>query len=243
MKFAWVAVVAAAVLPSAAFAADLPVAAVSPGVAAFAPHDWSGFYAGVQAGWGWAGVTANRADVIAMFGAPVANGGEHPASGVVGGGTLGFNYQTGRVVLGVEGDFSASDVHGALNTSVAVPGLPGLVALRLTAHMNWYGTARVRVGYAFDRLLVYATGGLAVAQIDGTYQATVPPAGGGGTFTSSASNTHLGWALGAGADYALSNRWSVKLDGLYAQLDSRRYNNVRFKGAFAVVRAGVNYRF
>jgi outer membrane immunogenic protein len=242
MKIALVGVLAAAMVPSAALAADLQVAEVPQSVAVFAPHDWSGFYVGVQAGWGWAGVTANQADVIAMFGAPVANGGAHPAEGVVGGGTVGFNYQTGRVVLGVEGDFSASDVHGALKTSVAVPGV-GPVALRLTAHMNWYGTARVRVGYAFDRVLVYATGGLAVAQIDGTYRATVPPGAGGGTFTSAASNTHVGWTLGGGIEYALSKQWSVKLDGLYAQLDTRRYNNVRFNGAFAVVRAGVNYRF
>jgi outer membrane immunogenic protein len=183
---------------------------------------------------------ASQADVLAMFGAPVANGGEQPADGFVGGGTIGVNYQTGRLVLGLEGDFSGSDVDGALNTTVVVPGFPATIALGLTAHMNWYGTARVRVGYSFDRLLVFATGGLAVAQVDGTYIATAP---GVGTFTAAASNTHLGWTIGGGVEYALTDRWSAKLDGLYAQLDQRTYANVRFKGDFAVVRAGVNYRF
>jgi outer membrane immunogenic protein len=236
MKFTLVGVVVAALLPGAALAADLGNVEVPPSVRALAPHDWSGAYVGLQAGWGWAGVKPNQGDVIGFFGGPAAATGAQPADGFVGGGTVSYNYQTGRWVVGLEGDFSGSTVNGAVNTTIVGVG----TAVRVTGHMDWFATARVRGGYTFGPWLVYATGGLAAAGVHGNYVGT---AAGVGTFTAKASNTHLGWTLGAGVEYALSQHWSVKLEGLYAQLDERRYNAVRFSSEFAVVRAGVNYRF
>jgi outer membrane immunogenic protein len=157
------------------------------------------------------------------------SGGFHNSGGVAGG-TVGYNTQYGNWVFGFEGDIDWSDVSGT--TSAA--GCPGC-----SVQNNWLSTARGRVGYAFGRWLPYITGGLAVGDV----QASAPG------FTGQ-TNTQVGWAAGAGVEYALSNNWSAKLEYLHVDLGRFDCNvncgaagtdNVGFRDN--LVRGGFNYRF
>ena len=151
-------------------------------------------------------------------------------SGGVAGGTAGYNAQFGSWVLGFEGDMDWSNVSG----STSAAGCPGC-----SVQNNWLGTARGRVGYAFGHWLPYITGGLAVGDV----KASVPGFSG-------MTNTQVGWAAGAGVEYALSNNWSAKVE--YLHVDLGRFNcnascgaagtdNVSFHDN--LVRGGFNYRF
>ena len=156
-------------------------------------------------------------------------GGVHTSGGVVGG-TAGYNAQFGSWVLGLEGDLDWSDVGGTSNAA----GCPGC-----GVQNDWLGTARGRVGYAFGNFLPYVTGGLAVGDVN----ATAPG------FTGQ-TNTQIGWAAGAGAEYALSRNWSAKLE--YLHVDLGRFDcNVNCGGTPTdnvsshenLVRGGINFRF
>jgi outer membrane immunogenic protein len=218
----------------AAQAADLPVKAARTPLSAPA-LSWTGFYVGGQFGYGWAGIRPNGADVAALFGPGLTYSDPQSARGILGGLTVGYNYQFGAWVAGVEGDFSWSDVRGDFD-AVA---LPGPVNVHVDARMNWLATARVRLGYAFGPALLYATGGAAFARIAGNNTNVAP----GGTFTSSDANTHSGWTAGAGVEYAITPQLSAKLEALYVGLSEETYQAVRFKGEVAVARIGLNWRF
>ena len=157
------------------------------------------------------------------------SGGMHTSGGVAGG-TVGYNAQYGHWVFGFEGDVDWSDVSG----STSAAGCPGC-----SVQNNWLSTARGRVGYAYGRWLPYITGGLAV----GNVQANAPGFSG-------QTNTQVGWAAGAGVEYALSNNWSAKLEYLHVDLGRFDCNvncgaagtdNVSFRDN--LVRGGFNYRF
>lgn len=218
----------------AAQAADLPVKAARAPLVAPA-MSWTGFYVGGQLGYGWAGIRPNDADVFAMFGPGLAYSSREAARGMLGGFTVGYNYQFGAWVAGLEGDFSWSNVRGDFD-AVATP---GPVNVHVDARMDWLATARVRLGYAFGPALLYATGGAAFARIAGNNTNVTP----GGTFTSSDANTHSGWTLGGGLEYAITPQLSAKIEGLYIDLSEERYQAVRFKGEVAVARVGLNWRF
>jgi outer membrane immunogenic protein len=214
----------------AAQAADLPVKA-SPAPPALS---WTGFYLGGQFGYGWAGVRPNDADVLALFGPGLTYSNPQPARGVLGGVTVGYNRQFGAWVAGLEGDFSLADVRGSFD-GVA----PGPVTVHVDAKLSWLATARARLGYAFGPALVYATGGGALARISGSNTNVTP----GGTFYSSAANTHVGWTAGGGIEYAMTPRLSAKVEALYVGLSEELYQAVHFKGEVAVARAGLNWKF
>jgi len=157
------------------------------------------------------------------------SGGMHTSGGVAGG-TVGYNAQFGSWVLGFEGDIDWSDVSG----STSAGGCPGC-----SIKNDWLSTARGRVGYAVGNWLPYVTGGLAVGDV----QASVPGFSG-------ATNTQVGWAAGAGVEFALTNQWSAKLE--YLHVDLGRFDcgaacgaagtdNVSFHDN--LVRGGINYRF
>jgi outer membrane immunogenic protein len=157
------------------------------------------------------------------------SGGMHTSGGVAGG-TVGYNAQYGHWVFGFEGDVDWSDVSG----STSAAGCPGC-----SVQNNWLSTARGRVGYAYGRWLPYITGGLAVGDV----QANAPGFSG-------QTNTQVGWAAGAGVEYALSNNWSAELEYLHVDLGRFDCNvncgaagtdNVSFRDN--LVRGGFNYRF
>lgn len=178
------------------------------------PYNWTGFYVGINGGGGW-----GRSD----FSDPFAAGSFKTSGGLVGG-TLGYNWQIGQAVVGLEGDIDWSNIRGSV--------ICGAVTSCETKN-DWLGTARGRLGYAFDRFMPYVTGGLAVGDI----KTSIAGVG-------SAHDTKAGWTLGGGIEAAIAGPWTAKVEYLYVDLG--RSNSVLGSDAkfnANVVRAGLNYRF
>ena len=150
-------VLAALLTAQGAAAADLSLAPLykAPPTTAALPYDWSGFYLGINGGGGWG--RSNWSANNTGFG---VNGGQV-------GGTFGYNRQFGNFVFGVEGDVDWSGLNGT-GTSAGCPG-------GCSTSETWLSTVRGRIGYSFDRVMPYATGGLAVGDI----RASMPGFAGG----------------------------------------------------------------
>jgi outer membrane immunogenic protein len=187
-------------------------------------YTWTGFYIGANAGYGW----GNADTQFEPQPNPVSFGGVEPTTlqpeseaGVIGGGQIGYNYQWNRFVLGAEADFQGSDVSGTKVVSpiINVIGRSDGPGTFLEAHekTDWFGTVRLRIGFTpFCRLLLYGTGGLAYGHVN--YAATsdfsaIPPAR-----IASFDKIKAGWTAGGGFEYALTQRWSVKVEYLYYDL-------------------------
>jgi outer membrane immunogenic protein len=244
-----------------ASAADLPSRKGAPLAPMFYAHNWTGFYAGVHAGYAWNDNSFGRSGFTPGFN-PAVNAGGVPASfgngddgGFIGGGQIGYNHQFGSMVLGVEADLSFVDQD--TSSTVLFGGGGGILPSTSIARqdMDWFGTARVRVGFTpVDRLLVYATGGVAFADVNQSVRVTFNPIA-GGDFFGSRGDTKVGWTVGGGLEYAFTKNLSLKGEYLYYDLgsenivltdpvrfpaDSVTYN-VDTKGH--IVRAGLNYKF
>jgi outer membrane immunogenic protein len=226
---------ALAIAASAAQAADLPSRyAPPPMIAAVPVFTWTGFYVGVNAGYGW-NTNDNNNFVDPVLGV-VSTGGDD--GGFVGGGQVGYNYQIGQFVIGLETDIQYADLGGGRNTF-------GQAAfLGDNNDGNWFGTVRARAGFAFDRALIYATGGFAYGDIGSGSSVLVGP---NGAFVGSSDSTNTGWVVGGGIEYAFTNNLTAKLEGLYVNLDTENNNFGAFadnnNAEFGVVRAGLNYKF
>lgn len=144
--------------------------------------------------------------------------------GFVGGGQVGYNYQIGSFVLGLETDIQYADIGGDNNISSLNSD---------DDDDNWFGTVRAHAGYAFDRALIYATGGLAYGKISNGF--------------SNSDDTSVGWTLGAGVEYAFTDNLTAKVEGLYVNLEQDDDDLPVTAGSdeteFGVVRAGLNYKF
>jgi outer membrane immunogenic protein len=220
MVFAGLVLLATGAVAGSATAADLGRQYQQPYVKApiYNPvFTWTGFYLGLNGGGGWGQSSWDRTGTFDLSG------------GVIGG-TVGFNWQTGQLVLGIEGDADWSGVTGTTST---------LCPVGCTTRNDWLGTVRGRVGYAFDRFLPYVTGGLAAGDI----RATTPGFAG-------ATQTNLGWTIGAGMEVAIAGNWSAKAEYLHVDLGSFNCglacglvtpDNVSFRANLA--RGGVNYKF
>ncbi|KTS38397.1 porin [Methylobacterium indicum] len=300
MKKILLASVALVGLSAAASAADLPRRVAPPPVFTPVPvFTWTGFYAGFNAGYGFntadtraptvigvpAGTTAANSVFVTGAGVPttgvLAFGNRNSNDGFVGGGQIGYNYQFtpgSGVVVGLEADAQYADFGRDRNryafATAAGAGInPGTLVFNPNgiSGLDFFGTVRGRLGYAWDRTLVYATGGFAYGS------------GGGRDFglpNSSRDNFQTGWVVGGGVEYALptdsffnffrSSAVTLKVEGLYVNLDQGNRNNgvfaqtangtqysvfspgvvsvgpanlYRRETEFAVVRAGLNYKF
>jgi outer membrane immunogenic protein len=247
-------------LAAPASAADLPVKA--PPLVPVAIYDWTGFYIGVNGGGGFSG---NRTTIVneTFAGAPfiagtwpgTGNFGSRTVSGGFGGGEIGYNWQRGHFVFGLEADIEGSGISGSsLGTITPYIAAPNSITAGVNERLNWFGTARGRVGWAWDRFMLYATGGFAYGEVKSTLTMT-------DTFGFAAnatdSSTRTGYVVGAGGEYAFNNSWSIKAEYQYIDLGRRTLNAVEFTGgapsAFAVnntsrydyhtVRVGVNYKW
>jgi outer membrane immunogenic protein len=221
-----------------ALAADMLWAPVAPQQAG-----WNGFYLGLNAGGGFANGRSTFSVPAGTF-ATVNN----PLTGVLGGGQIGWNGQSGALVYGLEADFQATGVTGAINAPCGA----GLCGIGVTANYRqqvpWFGTVRGRLGYAASGWLIYATGGYAYAQIEMDARATAP----GVTATLSTRDVRSGWTVGGGIEVMLARSWSARLEYLYADFGTQR-TSFAFTGLptitdssrldMNVVRVGVNYRF
>lgn len=192
-------------------------------------YNWTGFYLGGHAGYGWADFGGSDP----VTGLPT---GSLSAKGLIYGGQLGFNYQIGSWVLGVEGEFSFGDVKyredfGAGNTA--------------EIKLDQIFTAAGRVGYAFDRTMIYGKAGGAWTQEKYNFAVL------GGTATGSVDRS--GWLVGVGIEYAFAGNWSAKLEYNYMDLGSKLVTLTTTGGLVATpanvdltvqtVKAGINYRF
>jgi outer membrane immunogenic protein len=197
-------VAAATASAGSAAAADLP-RGPSPYYAPPPPavYNWAGFYAGLNLGYQWAHVT---------------NTGIDPA-GVAGGGQLGYNWQTGQFVFGVETDIQAS----AADDTFAPYKFSN----------PWFGTLRGRAGYAFNNVLLFGTLGLAYGNLDGQLN------------NLEESKTLFGWTGGLGAELGFAPNWSAKVEYLYMDLGSRAFTITGVDNGLhsSYLRLGVNYHF
>ena len=206
---------AIALTEGSVFAADLP-SQKSPPVAPAPIFAWTGFYIGFNHGFGGGVLDANLA-----VGAPplglVTTHTANRASGFVAGGQGGYNYQfSNGLVLGLESDFQWSDIKASHQATTQASASIAVGAVDISNSLNWFGTTRLRAGYSFGRLLPYVTGGVAYGEV----KASGTRFTGGALFLGSTTDTKVGWTVGGGVDYALSNTLSVRAEYLYLQLPS-----------------------
>ena len=243
---------------SIASAADMAVKA-PPMAAPAAIYNWTGWYVGVNGGYAWDDSTGSLSSFTPDFTAAVTAGGtpsflgaKH--EGAFGGGQVGYNWQTGLWLFGLEADIQGADI--GRTSTVLFPGGGGIVPSVSTGrdHIDWFGTARGRVGVAVNNVLFYGTGGLAYGGVRTTISNIFTP-GTSGTFNGSSSDTRVGWAAGAGLEWGFAPNWSLKGEYLHVDLGSSNTTmfdpvnfplssaTYRFHHQFEAVRVGVNYRF
>jgi outer membrane immunogenic protein len=222
-------------LSGLAFAADLPSRAAPLPMFAPAPiFSWTGFYIGATVG----GVSLSTTSTEACDGCSPLTSQNNLGGGVIAGGTLGYNYQTGQLVLGLEGDFSYAGAQSNFTDDFhRIFGKSQLTDL---------GTARVRLGYTpWDRTLLYVTGGLAWGDLKNALGEDYPVPG----YSQSTRKTATGWTIGGGLEQAITDHITVKAEALYVDLGKTKgcdgYCGCRtsFKNTAVVGRVGLNVKF
>jgi outer membrane immunogenic protein len=222
-----------------AMAADMraPVKAPPPAIVAPA-FNWSGFYIGAHVGGAWSDkdwpLTSSNGVFLVFPGFP--HFGSHDVKGFIAGGQVGFNWQASgsNWVLGVEAQASWSNADGEHTVDV----------FRFRTEVEWLGTVTGRLGYAFDRVLVYAKGGFAFAHDKHELAVFTDPT----LFT---DKTRTGWTVGGGVELALWQNWSAKLEYNYMDLgrkdvtfsDGVTFMTFDVDQQMHVVKFGINYRF
>jgi outer membrane immunogenic protein len=218
-----------------AFAADLPMSSPLPTLSSASVYDWSGFYVGASAGYGWASGGSITVDDPLNGPHPV---GVSSGTGFVGGGQVGANIQSDVLVSGIEADIQYANIGSSVNWAPY-----GFLGLSSGSSAEYFGTLRVRGGFAIDRTFFFLTGGAAYGGLNSS------PLGGTAT-------RNLGYAFGAGAEYAFTDHWTTKLEALYiSQMNSSTktiyvtngpnvypINAISGSGG-VLVRVGVNYKF
>jgi outer membrane immunogenic protein len=221
----------------AANAADLgsaePMPAPPPAVAP--AFSWTGFYAGLQGGYSWGDARSAYDDPLLAAVAPIDS---MNLDGWFGGVEAGANYQFGNgLVIGLEADIAIADISDTVY-DVAADLLNSHPGNTITSKTDAVGTVRGRLGFAFDRTLLYGTGGLAVAHTEVT--ATE------GNLSDDAVLT--GWTVGAGVEQALTDRVSAKVEYLYSEFgDHTWYEGEAYastsSSSSSTIRAGLNLHF
>jgi outer membrane immunogenic protein len=248
----------------AALAADMPTKA--PRQAPVAIYNWSGFYIGGHVGYGWGDKDFSQDDIADFFGLdnPIAS---HSLRGVLGGAQAGFNIQSGALVFGVEGQFSWTGIDDETTTRLGFVFGPGNctqrepcpVDMRIKSEIDWIATVAGRIGFAWDRVLLYAKGGVAFMDQKHTADGFI------GTDKVHFANakfgdTRTGWMVGGGLEYAFAGNWSAKIEYNFMDFSNETFNVVATSdilcggkcgavkvgvddGQMHVVKFGINYRF
>ena len=221
-----------------ASAADLAIAPAEP-VAPATIYDWTGPYVGAHVGFGWGRERDDQSRLFPPETDPGTGGGgvdKYDMDGFLGGVHAGYNYQTAQFVLGAEGDIDYSGFKGTGHGTY----LGGTVPRTLKMENRWQGSARLRAGYAVDNVLLYATGGLALAE--GKLTSSGP-----NIATTSSSKTHLGWTAGLGAEYAFTQNWIGRAEVRYTDFQKKRYATsdglVKARWDEVTASLGVSYKF
>jgi outer membrane immunogenic protein len=244
-----------------AWAADLQVKA-APGAPYYVPqvplYSWSGFYIGGNIGGGW---SRDQTDVLpgpdaATFVHLLPQTLSTNSSGVVGGGQIGYNWQAGPWVWGIEADIQGADIRGTVVESPIIPFIGAPIAgsaLSIQTKLDWFGTVRGRFGTTFidPRFLLYVTGGLAFGNVDDTANAAFPTV----QYPAALNTTRTGWSAGVGGEWAFAQHWTAKVEWLRVDLGSASVTGFpippnppftvtyNFKTVDDIVRFGINYKF
>ena len=208
------------VAPMAAEAADMPRPVYKAHRSVVAYYNWTGWYAGINGGYGWGDSEWTSG--------PTSTGNFDVSGGLLGA-TLGYNYQTGAFVWGLETDLAWSNIKGATDAT-------NVFCASCETSNSWLGTFRGRFGYAFDRWLPYFTAGLAYGDVKAS------------SALGSDSSMQTGWTAGVGLEYAFMSNWTAKLEYLFVDLGSGDCiaacgapGEVKF--TTNIVRLGLNYKF
>lgn len=236
MKLTIYAGLASTLLIGSAAAADLraPVKAPPPAPVIVA-YNWTGFYIGAHVGGAW-----GRKEWVDFETGGFGPLGSHDVSGFLAGGQVGVNWQApgSNWVLGIEGDGSWTDASGDHTFG----------PLSMHSKLKWLATVTGRLGYAWDRVLIYAKGGVAFAGIehDLLFGVAAPIA-------ASADKSRTGWTVGGGIEYAFAGNWSFKAEYNFMDFGDKDVTFVgpiggpggplRIDSQVHVAKFGINYRF
>jgi outer membrane immunogenic protein len=251
-----------------------------PSLAANNGSTWSGFYIGANAGYGWGGadnnlaITDGPAPAACHFcSVPIGVGGvggndlglaqaagssTFNPKGFVGGAQLGYNWQQGSWVYGLEADFQSFDQQETVNSTVSLaansasPAFSGCTAcvgyFTNSVKADWLVTIRPRFGYVWNSALVYGTAGLAISRFsyaqtysDNIFQSFPLGPGNGGQESASGSTTRVGWTVGGGIEYSVATNWSAKLEYLYVRFNGLSANGVLHDDLTPVIGTFANF--
>jgi outer membrane immunogenic protein len=235
-----------------------------------AATNWSGFYIGGNVGGQWGDADPKTSTIFSPTGyfanssvpaIAAAGAQKFNSSDVTGGFTAGYNWQVNQLLFGVEGDINWFGFRGGATSGAVYPCCgPTAFTINSSASADWLATIRARLGViATPDLLLYATGGAAIADVKANWAFT-------DTFATAAesaslSDTRVGWTVGAGGEYRVGGGWSIKAEYLYVDLgrvSATSTNLTAFTPAIAfptnvfshsvdlksnIVRVGVNYHF
>lgn len=260
MKRSVITLISTLVLGTSALAADMPLRGYTPVYLPPPPvFTWSGVYFGLNAGGLFANnkMTMNGQGPItsaAIAAGIVPGAAKLNKSGFAGGAQAGYNWQAGSFVAGVEADINYVDAKKTTVSSYpVVPGVPlfGSIDTMSSARSTWLATARLRAGFAVDRLLIFGTGGLAFGAAKNAVSMSwlgIP------LYAGRESQVRTGWTVGGGLEYALTNNLTVKGEYLYYNLGGKTASinpaiaggegfKAKFKNEGGLARAGLNWKF
>jgi outer membrane immunogenic protein len=222
-----------AIMTGGALAADLPNVKGPP---VFTPpppvFSWTGLYIGGQLGYGWG--HDHTIESVTATGVPDGFYQPFTTGGIAGGGHIGYDYQVSQFVFGVEGDVNGLDNEGGYT-------LPNGNGTRSREDVE--GAILGRAGIAFDRVLIYATGGGSYADFDHTYFTPL--------IAESFNTGRFGWTVGGGIEYAVTNEWSIFAEYRYSEYGPFSHNSVVAFPGFTythhpeenLAQAGFSYKF
>ena len=250
-------------LTAVASAADLPARTTYTKAPEYVPMScaWCGWYIGANGGGTWGGRTGSLTGISPAFAAFEISelvgsslGSNH--GGGFGGGQFGYNWVMSSWLVGFEADIQGADIGRAGTVSAFIPDDREVTGVSTGRdHIDWFGTARGRLGFTTGNVLFYGTGGLAFGGVHNSASSTIVSGDETDIFAGSTSETRFGWAAGAGLEWMFVPNWSLKAEYLHVDLGSSSVTltvagappdisaTYRFHHDFDSARAGVNYHF
>ena len=230
------------------------------------PYSWAGFYIGGNAGGAWGDISNSLRvsngnpgyfNPAAIAGVDASGSFGIDSDGFTGGGQIGYNFQPSNWVWGIEADLQSLDLRDSHGGEFRYTTNNAPYNLSNSISADWLFTLRGRVGYAFNRSLVYFTGGLAVTEIDFAQTFSEQPFTAVPGARAKSSSTEVGWVIGGGWEYGFAQNWSLKGEYLFAQFEpdaavGRGVKGTPFNATFHnslsdldvnIVRGGLNYKF
>jgi outer membrane immunogenic protein len=212
--------------------------------------DWTGLHVGVNGGYG--GGIVNSVAAVVQPGLVLTNYASDRFGGALAGGQIGYDYQfANQIVAGLETDLQWSGMQSwHQGTTAGAPTTNGFVYTDSTNSLNWFGTTRARLGYARASTLLYVTAGVAYGGLTANVEQLS-----GALFTGASSKSQVGWTVGSGAEYPLTDKMSLKAEYLYTSFNGINgssagiapapFPGLLATGRFAtqVTRVGLNWRF